>query len=165
MFYENEYKCTKNKWNLANASSHWRKAEKPKSALAVTDELNFVTIKEDKLKSALLTTRGGAFRDLHELDQAENCAKQAIQGYPQSYHPYTLMGTICFERGQYGEGEKWFEKAIQRGASPQDHDAELKRIVKNTKVESKLLELITYLLNKDKERYAWAEKYLKNKHR
>jgi hypothetical protein len=161
LFYENEYTNTGNKWNLANASSHWRKAEKPKSALSVTDKLNFAKIKEDKLKSALLTTRGGAFRDLEELDQAENCAMQAIQYYPQSHHPYTLMGAICFERGQYGEGEKWFEEAIQRGASPRDQDAELKRIVsRNTKDSKKLWELIKYLLDKDSERYSWARRYL-----
>jgi hypothetical protein len=28
-FYEQEYKRTGNQWNLPNASSHWRKAEKP----------------------------------------------------------------------------------------------------------------------------------------
>jgi len=160
LFYENEYKNTGNKWNLANASSHWRKAEEPESALAVTDELNFAKIKEDKLKAALLTTRGGAFRDLKELDQAERCAKQAIQYHPQSHHPYTLMGAICFECGQYGEGEEWFEKAIQRGASPRDQDAELKRIVKDTKDSKKRRELIDYLLNKDSRRYGWAKEYL-----
>ncbi|OQW86846.1 MAG: hypothetical protein BWK78_09655 [Thiotrichaceae bacterium IS1] len=156
LFYENEYNGTGNKWNLANASSHWRKAEKPKSALAVTDKLNFAKIKEDKLKSALLTTRGGAFRDLGDLDQAESCAMQAIQYYPQSHHPYTLMGAICFERGQYG----WFAEAIQRGASLRDQDAELKRIVKDTKDSKKLWELIKYLLDKDSERYSWAIRYL-----
>ncbi len=160
LFYENEYTNTGNKWNLANASSHWRKAEKPKLALFVTDELNFAKIKEDKLKAALLTTRGGAFRDLEKLDQAENCAMQAIQYYPQSHHPYTLMGAICFERGQYGEGEKWFGEAIQRGASPRDQDAELKRIVRDTKDSKKLWELIKYLLDKDSERYSWARRYL-----
>lgn len=160
LFYENEYKNTGNKWNLANASSHWRKAEKPKSALAVTDELNFAKIKEDKLKAALLTTRGGAFRDLPDLDQAETCAMQAIQYYPKSHHPYTLMGAICFERGQYGEGHEWFEQAIQRGASPRDHDAELKRIVRDTKDPKKRRELIDYLLKKDSGRYGWAKEYL-----
>lgn len=161
LFYENEFSRTNNQWNLANASSHWRKAGKPTSALVVTNELDVAKIKEDKLKSALLTTRGGAFRDLRELDQAESCAKKAIRYYPQSHHPYTLMGAICFECGQYGEGEEWFEKAVQRGASSRDQDAELKHIVKNTKEPEKRRKLIDYLLGKDSERYDWAKKYLR----
>jgi len=157
-FYEQEYDRTGNKWNLPNASSHWRKAEEPRRALKVTGNLNFNTIKENKLKSALLTTRGGAFRDLYELDDAEKCARKAIEYQPQSHHPYTLMGAICFERGQYFEGERWFYEAIKRGASPRDMDAEIKRVVKNAD-NNKRQQVVEYLLKKDPERYAWAKSY------
>lgn len=40
-------------------------------------------------------------------------------------------------------------------------DAEIKRIVKNTKDENKRREVIEYLLKKDSQRYAWAKSYLK----
>jgi len=160
-FYEQEYKRTGNQWNLPNASSHWRKADRPKQALKVTENLNFDKIKENKLKSALLTTRGGAFRDIEELDKAEKCARQAIEYQPNSHHPYTLMGAICFERGQYSQGEYWFAEAIKRGASPRDQDAEIKRVVKNAKDENKRREVVQYLLKKDPQRYAWAKSYLK----
>jgi hypothetical protein len=160
-FYEQEYKRTGNKWNLPNASSHWRKADKPRQALKLTENLNFDNIKENKLKSALLTTRGGAFRDIEELDKAEKCARQAIEDQPNSHHPYTLMGAICFEWGQYSQGEYWFAEAIKRGASPRDQDAEIKRVVKNAKDENKRREVVQYLLKKDPQRYAWAKSYLK----
>ncbi|MCC3408586.1 MAG: hypothetical protein JGK17_23975 [Microcoleus sp. PH2017_10_PVI_O_A] len=160
LFYEQEYKNTGNKWNLPNASSHWRKADEPKSALKVTENLDFDKIKENKLKSALLTTRGGAFRDIHKLDDAEKCALKAIEYQPQSHHPYTLMGAICFERGEFLEGERWFNEAIKRGASPRDQDAEMKRVVKNAKDE-KRREVVEYLLKKDPQRYAWAKAYRK----
>ncbi len=160
-FYEQEYKRTGNKWNLPNASSHWRKADRPKQALKLTENLNFDKIKENKLKSAILTTRGGAFRDIEELDKAEKCARQAIEYQPTSHHPYTLMGAICFERGEYSEGEYWFAEAIKRGASPRDQDAEIKRVVKNAKDENKRREVVEYLLKKDPQRYAWAKSYLK----
>lgn len=160
-FYEQEYKRTQNKWNLPNASSHWRSAEEPKRALKLTENLNFDTIKEDKLKSALLTTRGGAFRDINKLDDAEKCALKAIEYHEKSHHPYTLMGAICFENGEYLKGEIWFSKAIERGASPRDEDREIKRIVKNAKDENKRRELVEYLLKKDRVRYNWAESYLK----
>ncbi|MEG4992253.1 hypothetical protein QUB19_04330 [Microcoleus sp. B4-C5] len=158
LFYEQEYKNTGNKWNLPNASSHWRKAGQPRSALKLTENLDFDKIKENKLKSALLTTRGGAFRDIDKLDDAERCALKAIEYQPQSHHPYTLMGAICFERGQFLEGERWFNEAIKRGASPRDQDAEMKRVVKNAK-NGKRREVVEYLLKKDPQRYAWAKFY------
>ena len=160
-FYEKEYERTGNQWNLPNASSHWRKTDRPKQALKLTENLNFDKIKENKLKSALLTTRGGAFRDIDELDKAEKCARQAIEYQPNSHHPYTLMGAICFERGEYSDGEYWFAEAIKRGASPRDQDAEIKRVVKNAKDENKRREVVEYLLKKDSQRYAWAKSYLK----
>ncbi|MEG4519772.1 MULTISPECIES: hypothetical protein [unclassified Microcoleus] len=158
LFYEQEYKHTGNKWKLPNASSHWRKAEQPRSALKLTENLDFDKIKENKLKSALLTTRGGAFRDINKLDDTERCALKAIEYQPQSHHPYTLMGAICFERSQFSEGERWFNEAIKRGASPRDQDAEMKRVVKNAK-NGKRREVVEYLLKKDPQRYAWAKFY------
>ena len=160
LFYDREYERTGDKWNLPNASSHWRKADEPESALKVTENLEFDQIKENKLKSALLTTRGGAFRDIHKLDDAEKCALKAIEYQPQSHHPYTLMGAICFERGQFSEGERWFNEAIKRGAESEDIDSELKRVVKNTKDE-KRREVVEYLLTKNPQRYAWAKAYRK----
>ncbi|MEQ8958231.1 MAG: hypothetical protein RLP02_09950 [Coleofasciculus sp. C2-GNP5-27] len=160
-FYEQEYQRTGNKWNLPNASSHWRKADQPRQALKLTENLNFDKIKENKLKSALLTTRGGAFRDIEKLKQAEKCALKAIEYQPSSHHPYTLMGAICYERGQYLKGDYWFEEAIKRGASPRDQDAEIKRVVKTAKDKNKRREVVEYLLKKDPQRYAWAKSYLK----
>ncbi|NDJ20879.1 hypothetical protein GS682_04310 [Nostoc sp. B(2019)] len=160
-FYEQEFQLTDNKWNLANASSHWRKADNSEQALQLTNNLEFDKIKENKLKSALLTSRGGAFRDIEKLDKAENCARQAIEYQPKSHHPYTLMGAICFERHQYSDGEYWFQEAIKRGANPRDMDSEIKRVVKNAKDENKRREVIEYLLKKDSQRYAWAKSYIK----
>lgn len=160
LFYDREYERTGNKWNLPNASSHWRKADEPESALKVTENLDFDQIKENKLKSALLTTRGGAFRDIDKLDDAEKCALKAIEYQPQSHHPYTLMGAICYERGQYSQGDDWFNKAIKRGAESEDIDSELKRVVKNAKDE-KRREVVEYLLTKNPQRYAWAKAYRK----
>lgn len=160
LFYDREYERTGDKWNLPNASSHWRKADEPESALKVTENLDFDQIKENKLKSALLTTRGGAFRDIDKLDDAQKCALKAIEYQPQSHHPYTLMGAICYERGQYSQGDDWFNKAIKRGAESEDIDSELKRVVKNAKDE-KRQEVVEYLLTKNPQRYAWAKAYRK----
>ena len=160
-FYQQEFKRTGNRWNLVNASSHLRKADRSKSALELTDNLPLNSIKDNKLKSALLTTRGGAFRDCDKLDDAEICARQAMKYQADSHHPYTLMGAICYDRYEYEKGSYWFEQAIQRGADIEDIDSEIKRVIKNEKSDDKRHEAAEYLLKKDSNRYAWAKNYLK----
>ncbi|NEQ70241.1 MAG: hypothetical protein F6K21_33070 [Symploca sp. SIO2D2] len=159
IFYEKEYRRTGNRWNLPSASSNWRKASEPDKALKVTENVNWKKIKESDLSSALLVTRGAAFRDLAQLDKAENCAAQAVECQPNNHQPYTLMGAIYYDQGKYSEGDDWFEMAGERGAD--DTDDEIERIVKMTKDKEKRREVAQYLLNKDPNRYGWANSYLK----
>ena len=161
-FAEQEYQRTKNKWFLVNASSYWRKADESKKALHLTEQIDFNKIKEAKLKQALLTTRGGALRDLDDLINAEKCALQAIEYWSKSHNPYTLLGAICYATGRYDEGHRWFEEARKRGATEKDEDAEIKRILQKTKDKKELQALIDFLLNKDSHRYAWVNKYRKS---
>ena len=160
-FYEQEYKRTSNKWNLVSASSDWRKAENFQRALEVTNNLNFNKIPGDELKSALLTTRGTAFRDVENFSDAEKSAKQAIDYYPHGYEPYLLMATICKRQKKYNDYVFWENEAIKRGAELGGEDYELKRMVKNIKDEVKLQEVVEYLLKEDPHRYDWANSYLK----
>jgi hypothetical protein len=159
IFYEREYQRTGNRWNLPSASSNWRKADEPEKAVKVTENVNWNIVKESDLKSALWVTRGAAFRDLSQLDEAEHCATQAMEFQPDSHQPYTLMGAICYDRRQYLEGDQWFEMAAERGAD--DKDNEIERIVRMTKDKEKRREVAEYLLSKDKKRYEWANSYLK----
>jgi len=161
LFYEQEFLRTGSKWNLPNASSHWRKADEPQQALQLTNNLDLARIPENKLKSALLTTRGGACLDIEHLDEAQKCARQAIEYQPDSHHPYTLMGAICYRQHEYSQGDYWFNEAIERGAESEDVDDEIKRVVRDTKDENKRREVVEYLLNKEPMRYAWAKSYLK----
>ncbi|WP_313937219.1 hypothetical protein [Anabaena azotica] len=159
-FYEKEWQRTGNKWHIPTASSYWRKANQPEQSLKITS-LNLEKIKESKLKSAILVTRGGAFRDLMKLNDAENCAKKAMEYQPESYQPYTLMGAIDYNRGNYEKGDYWFEQARQRGAKTEDIDNEIKRVIRSTKDEEKRHEAAEYLFRKDANRYCWAKVYLK----
>ncbi|MGZ8160494.1 MAG: hypothetical protein ACXWT1_03700 [Methylobacter sp.] len=159
-FYESEFQRTKNHWNLASASAQWRKAERPVHALDLTDNLNLKQIKPAKLKAALLTTRGGALRDIDRLDEAEKCALDAIQHFPDSHNPYTLMGALCYDSGRYEEGDKWFDEAVKRGAKFDEQDAEIKRILRKIKGQERK-ELIEHLLKKDAHRFVWVKKLYK----
>ena len=162
VFAEQEYQRNKDKWFLVNASSYWRKTDEPEKALVLTEQIDFNKIKEAKLKQALLTTRGGALRDLDDLINAEKCAQQAIEYWSKSHNPYTLLGAICYGTGRYDEGDHWFEEARKRGATERDVNAEIKRILQKTKDKKKLQEFIDFLLNKDSHRYDWVKKYRKS---
>jgi hypothetical protein len=159
IFYEKEYQRTGNRWNLPTASSHWRKADDPKNALKVTENVNWKNIQESDLKSALWVTRGAAFRDLAQLDEAENCATQAKECQPDSHKPYTLLGAICYDRSKYAEGDHWFEMAAERGAD--DTEDQIEKIIRMEKDKEKRREIAEYLLGKDPSRYRWANSYLK----
>ncbi|WP_026103021.1 hypothetical protein [Pseudanabaena sp. PCC 6802] len=161
IFYEKEYQRTGNRWNLPSASSNWRKADEPQNALKVTENVNWTKVQESDLKAALLVTRGGAFRDLDRLDEAQNCATQAMKCQSESHQPYTLMGAICYDRGKYPDGDRWFKMAVERGATSNDIDDEIKRIVRMTKDKDKRREVAQYLLKKDLVLYDWASSYLK----
>jgi hypothetical protein len=160
-FNESEFQRTKDYWKLANASAHWRKAEAPAFALQQTTDLDFKRIKPAKLRGALLTTRGGAFRDIDCLNEAEKCALEAIKNFPDSHHPYTLLGALCYSTGRYEEGDRWFAEAVERGATLRDQDAEIKRILPKKKGDE-LKKLIEHLLKKDPIRFNWVNKYKKS---
>lgn len=159
MFYEKEFQRTGNRWNLPSASKNWRKANEPKNALKITEKANWNKVKESDLKSALWVTRGAAFRDLHRLDEAKTCATQAMECQPESHQPYTLLGAICYDQGEYAQGDLWFGMAVERGAN--DTDDEIERIVRMTKDKDKRKDVVEYLLQKDPQQYSWAKSYLK----
>jgi hypothetical protein len=161
LHFEEEFQRTKGYWNVVNASAHWRKADEPKTALKLTNNLQHLrTLKEAKLKSALFTTRGGALRDLEHFSDAESCALEAISHYPDSHNPYTLMGALCYDNGRYEQGDEWFEKAVKRGAKIKDQDSELKRILSKKKGKE-LQDIIDHLVKKDPERFKWVKQYAK----
>lgn len=159
IFYEKEYQRTGNKWNLPSASSNWRKAGESQKALQATENLNWNKIKESNLKSALWVTRGATLRDLEQLDDAKKHAHQAMECQPDSHQPYTLLGALCYDEGQYIKGDQWFEMAAQRGAN--NIDDEIAKIVRMTKDKDKRREVVEYLLKKDPDHYSWATSYLK----
>jgi hypothetical protein len=158
-FYEQEFHRTGHKWHVPTASSYWRKADEPEQALKLTN-LDLSKIRENNLKSAILVTRGAAFRDIDNLADAEVCARKAMEYQPDSYQPYTLMGAISYDRYEYAEGDYWFEKAIKRGAKTEDIDDEIKRVFRRKDNDEKCHEAAEYLLKKDSQRYAWAKSYL-----
>ena len=154
-YYLSCYSLKKDIWDLINASSHLRKSHQSKKALFETSKVKISKIK--KVKSALSVTRGGAYRDLKELDEALKFAQKAYDFEPTSFHPCTLFGAVYFEMGKYDLGTKWFNKAEENGADIDGIDSEIKSIIKNANGK-KIEELKQHLLKIDSERYHWASK-------
>ncbi len=156
-YEENEYHRSCDAWALIRASRHWRAAEEPKMALKVTELL----LKEhlaSKSRSAVLTTRGGAFRDLGDLDAAERCGREAME-HNRTYHPYNLLGAIYWQRGEAKKGQEYFDRAEELGAPQRDQEGQQKRALKQADPQHRRA-VAEYLLEKDPVRYGWAKRYL-----
>jgi len=114
-------------WNLIKACSNYRNARLPEIAIEVASKCPKMT--SGKAMAAIMTTKGGAYRDLRQLLQARECANEAIL-ISSTYHPYTLLGAICFDEKEFEEGDYCFKKAIELGAKSSDIDAGSRKILK-----------------------------------
>lgn len=152
-FYLNEYAEKKTLWSLVNASAHLRKIENSKKAIDLINNINFKKIKNMNLKSALVITQGGAYRDLGKLDEALKNAEKGHNYNPSSFHPCTLLGAIYYETGRLDLGRKWFSKAEENGAQINSIDSEILSIFKRTKGKERA-KLKEHLLKIDSYRYS-----------
>ncbi|BAZ21012.1 hypothetical protein NIES4073_18900 [Kalymmatonema gypsitolerans NIES-4073] len=159
IFYEKEFNNSGNLWDLIKASKYWRDASKPHYALKLTEKCNTT---DTKLIAALLTTRGGAFRDINELNAAEKCALEALKYSQNSYHPYNLLGAIEYQAGNPKKGDEYFAIAQQLGAKVNTQDSFVRSAIEKAG-QNERRTVAEYLLKKDSQRYKWAEYYLKAK--
>ena len=75
-FYAGEFKKSKDPWSAVNASSHYRKCGRAKTADSMLSALGVTKLKNPRLKSALCTTHGGVKRDLREYEDALSLGDQ-----------------------------------------------------------------------------------------
>ena len=154
--YFQRYCLTANGWDLVHACSHFRQAYFPEIGIQITNQCS---TNDNKIFSAVLTTRGGAFKDLKDLLNAETCAQTAIT-YNRTKYPLTLLGAIYYLYGRYAEGDEFFNEAERLGASTVAHDREIKIAVENAEVVDRKI-IANHLIQKDPNRYSWARMYLK----
>ena len=138
------------------AAKFWRKANNPRRALKITENVPFG---DNYFRAMVLTTRGGAFRDLHMLSEAIKCGEEAIRLLPDKPHPYNLLAAIYYQSGVILKGEEYFEKAIQRGSLPFYKDQIIMSVMEEAEQMNKR-KVADFLIKKDAVRYAWAKKYL-----
>jgi tetratricopeptide (TPR) repeat protein len=134
----NEWRQTRNAWKASSACGHWRKAKCPADGLAVAKAaLDHKKVTNEKQRSALLTTGGGAHRDLRHREEAVQFGKEAHSLTPEDFRPCTLLGAVHIEMGAYSEGAEWYEKAEARGARPEKIDGELRSILSSVSHEKR----------------------------
>lgn len=154
-FFSNEYTKTRDPWMAVNASGHYRKCGRAKEAKALLDTINVDQQKSAKLKAAICTTHGGVMRDLRRWEEALQLGERAHAIRPADYRPCTLLGAIHMETGNYGLGQEWYAKAVERGASIDSVDQDLRSIFFRANPATQA-DMRAFLLHEDPVRYAWA---------
>ena len=147
-----EFKRTGDPWQSVNASGHLRKCNSSAEADALLAKLPPSRLKHPKLHSAVLTTHGGAKRDLGNLAEAQSMGEQAHALQPGNFRPCTLLGAVHIQQRNYELGHAWYRKAEARGASSGSIQAEIQTLLKNMTAKERDA-AIKELLRIDLERY------------
>lgn len=138
-----------------NASGHFRKCDRSSDAESPLKPIVVEQQKSRKLKSALCTTRGGVMRDLGNLGEAQRLGMDAHAFKSDDYRPCTLLGAIHMEMGEYSVGQEWYAKAVERGATVESVDQDLRSVFFRS-APARQAEMREFLLGENPVRYAWA---------
>lgn len=149
-----EFKRTNDAWQAVNASGHLRKCDAAKEADALLATLDPNRMKQPKLHSAVLTTHGGAKRDLGRLAEAQAMGEKAHALQPENFRPCTLLGAVHIQQRNYELGDEWYRKAEARGASSGSIKAEIQALLKGMTGKQREA-AIHELCRIDPERYGW----------
>jgi hypothetical protein len=145
-------------WDAVNASAHWRRAGNSDFAVELTASALKKKGLAPKLKSALTTTRGGALRDLHRLDEAKMSGLAAHDLTPKDFRPCTLLGAVCIELGDLAAGHGWYVDAEKRGATSRSIDQELRSLLSRA-LPDEQGRIREFLVAQDPKRFSWLSKW------
>lgn len=151
-------------WQAVNASGHLRKCSASKEAVDLLTEIPAQRLKHNKLKSAMLTTRGGALRDLKYFPTAQEAGEAAHALLPRDYRPCTLLGAVHIQQGNYELGHDWYRKAEERGAPAAGNDQEIRSLLRAMS-EEKRQTAVAELIRIDPDRYKSLNDWLRKQRR
>ena len=145
-------------WDLARSGRFFRQGGCPQTIVNHVSEDTIAKILDGRARSAVLTNRGGAKRDLSDLEGAKNDGLDAVSASPQSFHPHNLLGAIYYQTGQPALGDQHFQQAISLGASPRQQEFEIRSALKMSTPDARQA-VVQHLLRKDPIKYAWVNQY------
>jgi hypothetical protein len=158
-YFYRRYRRLTDPWELARACKYLRKAALPRKALEVIDShLKGSNAWPAAAHSAILTSRGGAFRDIGDFQSGKTNALQAVQLSPKSPHPHNLLGALYLTEGLIAEGERHFDMAAELGGNESHRDREYHTIMTST-TDNVRHQIADYLLSKDPKKYSWASTF------
>lgn len=152
-----EYRNSKNPWSAVNASGHLRKCAASGEAITLLAAIPAKRQEQPKLKSAILTTHGGALRDQGNRTDAMAMGEEAHRLQPKNFRPCTLLGAVCMELGMIVEGHEWYGKAEVRGASRDSIEADVRSLLTRMTAERRD-SVVAELLRIDPAQYRWLRK-------
>lgn len=141
-----KYRDSHDQWLLVNTCSSLRKAGLPNVALSFIDNFSLTkSISDSTILGALLTTRGGALRDLDDLEAAKESAREAIRVSPDYFHPHNLLGAIYLQEGNIEKGKEHFAEAEKLGLTPGLKKTEIQDALRRAtpEVRSKIKHLVS----------------------
>ena len=153
-----EYRNSKNPWSAVNASGHLRKCAASNEAIELLSAIPAKRQGQPKLKSAILTTHGGAMRDHGEHAAALNMGAEAHRLQPNNFRPCTLLGAVCIELGNISEGHEWYCKAEARGAGRDSIMSDVRSLLTRMTADKREA-VIAELLRIHPEQYRWLTKW------
>lgn len=153
--YVGEFSRTRDPWAAVNASANFRKCDAAVEADALLGSIDDEKLDTAKLKSAVSTTHGGVMRDLGRLEEARELGERGHALCPRDYRPCTLLGAVHMELHLFEEGQAWYAKAVERGATFEAVDQDLRAIFFRADPATKKA-MSAYLLKQDPLRFAWA---------
>jgi len=130
-------------FSLSKACKFLRKARLPEEVIEITNKA-MVRGGENYGDSAVITSRGAAFRDMGKLADAKKCVDEAIRISPDSYHPYNLAGAIYFDEMNIKVGEEYFKKAIDLGSDTTFRDQVRKNYEERAQFEPKTTTFVSF---------------------
>lgn len=153
-----DYRSSKNPWSAVNASGHLRKCAASGEAITLLSAIPAKRQEQPKLKSAILTTHGGAMRDQGKHAAAMSMGLEAHRLQPNNFRPCTLLGAVCIELGNIGEGHEWYCKAEARGAGHDSIMSDVRSLLTRMTADKREA-VIAELLRIDPEQYRWLPKW------
>lgn len=113
-------------WPVAKVGRYWRDCGLPERNLDITMKVEANKTHEPS-DAAVWTTRGAAFADLFDPDEAERCAQTALTCSPRSFYPHNLLGRVYYFLGQQDLGDRHFEIARTLGSDDRHQDSARRR--------------------------------------
>jgi hypothetical protein len=121
------YKKNNDLWTLVQACKFLRKAKMSERVIEITQDFAKGSLPQthSRIFAAIYTTRGAAFKDLSDFENAKEMANLALVS-EESKYSHNLMGAICYWGQEFSKGDAHFQRASELGSAFGDRISEIR---------------------------------------